>query len=550
MAGRHPDPNLIEECLDRPDELTPGLLAMLEIPAPDSHWMGEDPRWYGQVHAGKLLLAFRELEALPLFVDILRDPENETLLEWFDSDLHVLGPPAVPAFIDVMQDESAHAYGRHLSISTLRQIAHDHPEEVREQVLEVLRAELPPLSDDGEGSLDRDVEYEQIEHWTFVTLSLARLHDEQSRSRVEALYDADLIEEQIIGGLDDYYETLSGKKPAPSREFDILDEYARRRAREGTIDTSEPELVALLLDMLETAGSAPRPELIETCVHYQKWITPGLLEILEEDAGRRDQHWEHDDPRQYCMNHAGLLLIHFREEDALPSLVEEFRQSDAGTFNEWFEGKLRLFGPPAIPELADLLYDEDAGIWGRIEAVGELAHVGWAHSEARERVLSTLRGVLPPMVDNETIEVPEEVGEDQPLLWANVARELARLGDEDSRSHVEALFDHDLLDPMAIGDRDEYRRILQGESEAFTDFEPASYDVVEDYERRYQQKQKRRRREAERKWRQKRTEQERTEQATQGGHYEGGTFVRDEPKVGRNDPCPCGSGRKYKYCCG
>ncbi|MFH2050883.1 MAG: preprotein translocase subunit SecA [bacterium] len=25
---------------------------------------------------------------------------------------------------------------------------------------------------------------------------------------------------------------------------------------------------------------------------------------------------------------------------------------------------------------------------------------------------------------------------------------------------------------------------------------------------------------------------------------------RDEPKVGRNDPCPCGSGRKYKRCCG
>jgi hypothetical protein len=23
-----------------------------------------------------------------------------------------------------------------------------------------------------------------------------------------------------------------------------------------------------------------------------------------------------------------------------------------------------------------------------------------------------------------------------------------------------------------------------------------------------------------------------------------------EPKVGRNDPCPCGSGKKYKKCCG
>ena len=25
---------------------------------------------------------------------------------------------------------------------------------------------------------------------------------------------------------------------------------------------------------------------------------------------------------------------------------------------------------------------------------------------------------------------------------------------------------------------------------------------------------------------------------------------RDSSKVGRNDPCPCGSGKKYKNCCG
>jgi len=26
--------------------------------------------------------------------------------------------------------------------------------------------------------------------------------------------------------------------------------------------------------------------------------------------------------------------------------------------------------------------------------------------------------------------------------------------------------------------------------------------------------------------------------------------IRNEAKVGRNDPCPCGSGKKYKQCCG
>ena len=41
------------------------------------------------------------------------------------------------------------------------------------------------------------------------------------------------------------------------------------------------------------------------------------------------------------------------------------------------------------------------------------------------------------------------------------------------------------------------------------------------------------------------------------GQYEGQlpeehvpTYKREAPKVGRNDPCPCGSGKKYKKCCG
>jgi uncharacterized protein len=36
--------------------------------------------------------------------------------------------------------------------------------------------------------------------------------------------------------------------------------------------------------------------------------------------------------------------------------------------------------------------------------------------------------------------------------------------------------------------------------------------------------------------------------------YEGTTFTpmprRTAPKVGRNELCPCGSGKKYKRCCG
>ena len=38
-------------------------------------------------------------------------------------------------------------------------------------------------------------------------------------------------------------------------------------------------------------------------------------------------------------------------------------------------------------------------------------------------------------------------------------------------------------------------------------------------------------------------------EANQGG-IKVETIRRQEPKIGRNDPCPCGSGKKYKNCHG
>jgi preprotein translocase subunit SecA len=41
---------------------------------------------------------------------------------------------------------------------------------------------------------------------------------------------------------------------------------------------------------------------------------------------------------------------------------------------------------------------------------------------------------------------------------------------------------------------------------------------------------------------------------SRGGQESGKTqqqpLKREGEKIGRNDPCPCGSGKKYKKCCG
>lgn len=41
-----------------------------------------------------------------------------------------------------------------------------------------------------------------------------------------------------------------------------------------------------------------------------------------------------------------------------------------------------------------------------------------------------------------------------------------------------------------------------------------------------------------------------SEEKLQWDSAENGSYMRSDKKVGRNDPCPCGSGKKYKKCCG
>ena len=46
------------------------------------------------------------------------------------------------------------------------------------------------------------------------------------------------------------------------------------------------------------------------------------------------------------------------------------------------------------------------------------------------------------------------------------------------------------------------------------------------------------------------TEDSEVRQGVQHANNKPKTVVNSAVKIGRNDPCPCGSGKKYKNCCG
>ena len=139
------------------------------------------------------------------------------------------------------------------------------------------------------------------------------------------------------------------------------------------------------------------------------------------------------------------------------------------------------------------------------------------------------------------------------------------LRDEVSRPQVEALFEAGVIYEYVFGGLKDYMAAFKPDAPPplYAQFR---YDILEEYESLYEQGQ------MEERYRAERVQLEDTDvlrgaalelpQAPEGplavGEAERSAHAQVAPvrlagapkKVGRNDPCPCGSGKKYKKCCG
>ena len=313
-----------------------------------------------------------------------------------------------------------------------------------------------------------------------------------------------------------------------------------------------------LLVTLEQAGRTPDLDLIHVCLERREDLTPGLLEMLAEGG---DDDWDPDDPRWFGEIHAGLLLVAFREPAALPIFAEVFRDEERKNLIEWLDPELPAYGPAAIQMLIDLVNDNSAYWYPRATAAGMLAQIAWHHPSERERILEALRALLPPLEEDGTLALPSDADSEE--VWTWVASTLTDLRDTVSQPQIVALYERDLIDKGIMGGLEEYLAEFEPDASP-SRITSREYDVLETYEwlhrqaaqeaewqARAEEEAERRAREAERVRASQPTPPPSEPQSTaytQPATVE--TFARTQPKVGRNDPCPCGSGRKYKHCCG
>jgi hypothetical protein len=259
-AGRAPDLQLIRACAARRGELAPGLVEMLSAP-PDETWSDNDPRWYARVHAGNLLIYFRDPEAVPIFFRLFRNEADSNLLDWFAEPLASYGLGILPHAQALLLDPSAYVFARMHMTALLEQVAAEYPTE-RAHVIEILRRAVPPIDGNGQPIISGDQTNKPDTVLTSVAASLAVLTDFGSRPQIEGLYREGWIDEKYLGDVQEYRNILLNPQPLVSASFNLFETYEQMQADSPpALPEPEPPRQSIPEPPKQTAAPPPPPRI-------------------------------------------------------------------------------------------------------------------------------------------------------------------------------------------------------------------------------------------------------------------------------------------------
>jgi hypothetical protein len=269
-----------------------------------------------------------------------------------------------------------------------------------------------------------------------------------------------------------------------------------------------------MIDLLSTEEDRLSRAAVDEILR-RPYLAPRLVALIDEE-----DLWTAHDPSIWAPVHATFLLAAMKPPgglDAVLRALEHSAKHEETSLMDVADSLLAAFGPDSVPHLIAAF--ENATSYPRIWIDDALAHLAVAHPGTRDAVRAHLRRVA---LEDRRKEVA-----------SCAAQNLLGLGGETDRDTLSVLADRGLVDegedysipPMldwlrfydaeAIAERQDE----EPEEEDLDNLMPGdpSLDVLS-----------------------------RLDEPSAGP----APIVNAERKVGRNDPCPCGSGRKYKKCCG
>jgi hypothetical protein len=286
--------------------------------------------------------------------------------------------------------------------------------------------------------------------------------------------------------------------------------------------------VQQILSRLERhEGRFPRAAVREAVAHRDD-IIPPLLKVLEAVA--QDPQSFTSDPERMIHIYAMYLLAQFRETRAYPLVVQIFSAPGEVPFElaedvvtEDLGSILASVSDGDMGGMTSLVENEQANEFVRSAALKGLVALVACGRRSRDEVMAYFRGLFRTL--NRTPS----------YAWGSLASRCADLYPEEVVEELRMAFDEGLIESFYMGWENIEDALKAGKAAAIMRL-PQFYPLIGDVEKEigwwacFEENKKR-------KWDLPKV-------------HSVPPPAKAPVKVGRNAPCPCGSGKKFKRCCG
>jgi hypothetical protein len=325
-------------------------------------------------------------------------------------------------------------------------------------------------------------------------------------------------------------------------DSDALDLLSRINAVTQLCVDSEIERV---MQELDTAGRKLPVAAIKEVREFRDIFVPRLIHSLEQAISRVRKG---DEPEKGASFFAAFLLAEMEVPEAFPILLEAFRLPDKGPsailgngVYELIAPVLALFSGGSTDEIGEIVNDSNINMyvrWSAAEAYKYLVRDGLI---SRQVAVDALHRHFQDCVENE----------DHDMLAA-LACQLGDLAAETSLNTIRSAFQHRLVDESIVDLPFIESQIALGEETLERELEylgptgiPDSIAELSRWAAFCEEPPR-----PPRKPNPEATHVPRPHLlSSDASQSQVTTSIRTSHKVGRNDPCPCGSGKKFKKCC-
>lgn len=304
----------------------------------------------------------------------------------------------------------------------------------------------------------------------------------------------------------------------------------------------------ILEELRLNRGYFPRAA-VEAAMERRDEMVPELLRILDEAAERPEELLE--EPAAIGHLYALYLLAQFREPAAFPRIVRLFRlpaevedELTGEVATEDLDRMLASLNQGDVATIRRLIEDPGVSEWVRGGALGALGKMVFSAQLSREEVVAYLGDLLDGKLERQHSNA-----------WNCLITLAGDLHATELAPRLRRAFEEGLVDPFFISWEALEKELAEPRAVVLERSRRRAKGPIEDVVE-------------EMSWWACFDEPEfptGSGDATEGGEAGSSTlptpqpeerwtlsstpFVREGPKVGRNDPCPCGSGKKYKRCC-